>query len=474
MAPEAQNNPESRVDEVVLTRVGDDAVIRPLDGVTMDEVKGYVAAERGRNRRTVVWTATLLTCVFLFFLVIFLSIGIYVVKEQRVTRETLDGMQDIASTQGGGIMGISNKVAMLEALQHEINQLLIDLEESEVTRTRELDAVLVDLEKFRTELVSRDAETADRLANYQVRMRNAQDQAEEKLASIRTEIESLIGGIEAAPPVATTGEPVDDSGMTLPDIGTLPRVDSMPDETLEAVALNDQALDDAGVFNVDEDEPEESPDERQEIYVITFPNGDRYEGEMVDGLMHGWGIYATQNGGRYDGQFVDGMREGRGTVVYANGDKYVGEFHADMKSGRGTIHYTNSDRYVGEFGNDMRFGKGTLLYASGNKYAGDFKNDVRHGNGILRFSNGDIYRGQFTEDLRTGRGTYVFTDGSSYTGDFVNGRRHGQGRYVYASGDEFEGRFEQGSREGEGTLIMANGKRIKGFWQGDKMLRNVP
>jgi hypothetical protein len=56
----------------------------------------------------------------------------------------------------------------------------------------------------------------------------------------------------------------------------------------------------------------------------------------------------------------------------------------------------------------------------------------------------------------------------------VNGRRHGQGQYVYASGDEFVGRFEHGIREGEGTSILSNGKRIKGFWQGDKMVRNVP
>jgi hypothetical protein len=474
MATDAQNSSDSRVHEVVLTRVGDDAVIRPLDGVTMEEVKHYVASERNRNRRVVVWTGTLLLCVFLFFLVIFLSIGIYVVRGQRSTRQTLDGVQSIAAVNGDGLMNVSNRVGLLEGVQLEINRLLVQLENSEVTRARELDAILMDLEKLRVDLESRDAETANRLAAYQERVRDTEEQAEEKIASIRSELESLIGGFAAVQPVQAAVGPTADDMIGLPDFGSLPDADGSPDQALDTIELTDAALQAAGIFEFQETRPEESPDERQEIYVITFPNGDRYEGEMIDGLMHGWGIYSTHNGGRYDGKFLDGMREGRGTVVYANGDKYVGVFHADMKAGRGAIHYTNGDRYLGEFGNDMRFGKGTLLYANGNKYAGDFRNDVRHGGGILRFSNGDIYRGQFAEDLRTGRGTYVFTDGSRYIGDFVNGRRHGQGQYVYASGDEFVGRFRHGMREGEGTSILANGKRIKGFWEGDKMVRNLP
>jgi hypothetical protein len=473
MTADAHKKPDSRVDDVILTRVGDDAVIRPLDGVTMDEVKRYVAAERAQNRRVVVWTGTLLLCIFLFFLVMFLSIGIYVVKGQRSTRQALEDVQSIASQQGSGISMVSNQVTMLEGVQLEINRLLLQLENSEITRTRELDAVLADLEKFRSDLDSRDATTADRLAAYQERVKNSEQQAAEEVATIRDEIEAIIGGMGTAQAVQPQDRFEADMA-SLPDIGSLPETESRPDPALDNIALNDAAINAAGVFDVDALEPEASPDERQEIYVITYPNGDRYEGEMVDGLMDGWGIYSTQNGGRFDGQFKDGMREGRGTVVYANGDKYVGEFGADMKSGRGTIHYTNGDRYIGDFANDMRFGKGTLLYENGNKYAGGFRNDVRHGNGILRFSNGDIYRGQFIEDLRTGRGTYVFTDGSRYIGDFVNGRRHGQGQYVYASGDEFVGRFEHGIREGEGTSILSNGKRIKGFWQGDKMVRNVP
>ena len=36
---------------------------------------------------------------------------------------------------------------------------------------------------------------------------------------------------------------------------------------------------------------------------IDYPNGDRYEGTIVDGIREGYGIYKFKNGSYYEGEF---------------------------------------------------------------------------------------------------------------------------------------------------------------------------
>jgi hypothetical protein len=213
---------------------------------------------------------------------------------------------------------------------------------------------------------------------------------------------------------------------------------------------------------------------RGEITAVTFPNGDKYEGEFLDGLFHGWGVYYYKIGDRYEGEFQNDMKHGKGAYTFQNGDKYMGEFKEDMRSGRGTMLFVNGDRYVGEFSGNTLTGKGTMSYRSGNKYTGDFKNGLRHGNGTMQFANGDRYQGDFADDFRNGQGTYTYADGSKYIGAFVKGQREGQGRYVYAGGDEYQGEFLGGKRHGRGVYISSNGMRIKGFWRADRLEERTP
>ena len=57
-----------------------------------------------------------------------------------------------------------------------------------------------------------------------------------------------------------------------------------------------------------------------EIKIITFGNGDIYEGQVGNnGLPHGKGILKSSIG-VYEGEFKNGLVEGKGVYRYVNGD----------------------------------------------------------------------------------------------------------------------------------------------------------
>ena len=60
------------------------------------------------------------------------------------------------------------------------------------------------------------------------------------------------------------------------------------------------------------------------IKIITFENGDIYEGQVGnDGLPHGKGILKDSKK-IYEGEFKNGKKEGKAVVRYATGDVYEG------------------------------------------------------------------------------------------------------------------------------------------------------
>ena len=62
--------------------------------------------------------------------------------------------------------------------------------------------------------------------------------------------------------------------------------------------------------------------------TMKFSNYDIYEGDWLDGKMHGVGKYMFWNEAKdmytqtYEGQFKNGVREGKGTMKYANRNVY--------------------------------------------------------------------------------------------------------------------------------------------------------
>ena len=104
-----------------------------------------------------------------------------------------------------------------------------------------------------------------------------------------------------------------------------------------------------------------------------WPNGDKYEGQMLQEQMHGRGIFTCTQGYVYTGEFKYGKPNGIGKLVCNNGDKYEGSFLNDMLHGEGIYSYANGDCYRGEFMNDLPHGHGVYILANGNVYSGKWE-----------------------------------------------------------------------------------------------------
>ncbi|MDX5371480.1 MAG: caspase family protein [Pseudomonadaceae bacterium] len=171
------------------------------------------------------------------------------------------------------------------------------------------------------------------------------------------------------------------------------------------------------------------------------------------------------DGGRYRGQLVDGLLQGEGRIDYANGAYYSGHFHNGLFEGHGEWHGAQGDSYVGQFQQGLFHGQGKLSDGNGTHYEGAFARGRMHGEGHLR-QGGLSYRGEFANGRYHGLGTLEWPDGSRYQGRFVRGKANGEGLRSNAEG-EFSGTFKDGLLQGEGSYRGADGERYSGGFRND-------
>ena len=164
--------------------------------------------------------------------------------------------------------------------------------------------------------------------------------------------------------------------------------------------------------------------EQQEL---TLANGDRYEGEVIDGALEGFGRYTWADGKRYEGNFSAGKRQGFGSLTWANGDRYQGNFSGNQIEGRGVFLWANGDRYEGSFVASQRSGQGVMQWQGGQRYEGQFVAGMMSGQGEYQWPDGTSYTGMFVQDRHSGLGILIYPDASIFTGFFLEGRRHGMG-----------------------------------------------
>ena len=206
-----------------------------------------------------------------------------------------------------------------------------------------------------------------------------------------------------------------------------------------------------------------------------------YEGDMFNGMRHGfgrlttpryvrlgtwrndqftgWGRESRRNGDVLEGRYVDGRVTGKGILKNAKGNLYVGDFVESRRHGYGELD-TNRIHYKGEFANDRFNGRGIIHFKiEGHDYDGDFRDNEINGNGVFRWTNGDIYDGQMTRGKMNGVGRYTYANGQIYEGNYVNGVKEGKGKLTYPNGFVYDGDFIGGRPRGNANIV-SGGKTI--------------
>ena len=173
------------------------------------------------------------------------------------------------------------------------------------------------------------------------------------------------------------------------------------------------------------------------------------------------------DGGRYRGDLVNGLLQGQGRIDYPNGSWYAGQFDKGQWHGQGEWHGSNGEVYRGQFQQGLFDGQGTLT-TNGSSYTGGFKLGRRDGEGTLK-ENGMTYRGEFKADQYSGLGRLELEDGSSYQGQFAHGKPNGEGQRGDASGNQFSGHFVDGQLEGNGTFNSADGDIYVGAFKDNQL-----
>jgi len=216
-----------------------------------------------------------------------------------------------------------------------------------------------------------------------------------------------------------------------------------------------------------------NPEDRMNLAV--------YEGDMANGMRHGfgrlttpkyvrlgtwrndqftgWGRESRRNGDVLEGKYIDGRVTGKGILKNAKGNLYVGDLVDNKRHGYGELD-TNRLHYKGQFLGDRFNGRGIIHFKiEGHDYDGDFRDNEINGSGVFRWTNGDVYDGQMTRGKMNGFGRYTYANGQIYEGNYVNGVKEGKGKLTYPNGFVYDGDFIGGRPRGNAN-ILSGGKTI--------------
>ncbi|KAH6575101.1 hypothetical protein BASA50_007111 [Batrachochytrium salamandrivorans] len=83
----------------------------------------------------------------------------------------------------------------------------------------------------------------------------------------------------------------------------------------------------------------------QESMSAQYPMQNRYQGDWIDGMRHGAGVFQYSTGAIYKGEWVSNMKHGKGVFKSEYGRQYIGEFLNDRPLERFT-RFSNTTPYV--------------------------------------------------------------------------------------------------------------------------------
>lgn len=229
---------------------------------------------------------------------------------------------------------------------------------------------------------------------------------------------------------------------------------------------------------------------------IDHPDGSWYQGEFQAGLRHGQGEWRSAGGDSYRGGFKNGLFNGPGVLEQADGGRYEGSFRAGQFNGPGLLRWPDGSTHQGHFEDGQPHGQGERSDPDGTRYSGIFRNGLLEGEGILKGAEGETYSGGFAEEQFDGEGRYQSAagdtwhgrfrngsasghgefrgaDGEHYQGEFRNWRYHGAGTLNLADGSRYQGQFRAGQYHGQGALTLADGSVRRGQWRAGRLVRNT-
>ncbi|OCR24580.1 peptidase C13 [Pseudomonas syringae] len=199
---------------------------------------------------------------------------------------------------------------------------------------------------------------------------------------------------------------------------------------------------------------------------IDYPNGSWYAGQFQNGQWHGQGEWHASNGDVYKGGFANGLFDGHGTLT-TSGGSYVGGFKLGRREGEGTLKEKGLT-YRGAFKADQYDGLGRLELDDGSQYQGQFSRGKPNGEGQRSDASGNQFSGNFVNGQLQGIGSFNSADGDQYVGGFINNQLNGHGRYENSDGDVWVGMFKDGALNGRGELIGTDGSHYVGEFSGWK------
>lgn len=178
----------------------------------------------------------------------------------------------------------------------------------------------------------------------------------------------------------------------------------------------------------------------------------------------------------YEGQFVEGVRQGKGIYAFEKtGDRYEGHFEENKKHDFGMLSYSSkyAEDEEGEGGEEAKPPRGGSY--SGNWFEGfrgcrfDADPNEQTSDGTFRYVNGDTYVGQWRAGKKHGVGAYTFAkDQTKLVGEWDNGKIV-IGKWVFPNGMYYSGQFRYNKPFGKGVWVFKNGNQATGeFVQKEK------
>ena len=143
-----------------------------------------------------------------------------------------------------------------------------------------------------------------------------------------------------------------------------------------------------------------------------------WSGRCPMGLATGSGVLQWIEDGkpdyRVEGEFREGKTNGHAVVVWPNGQRFEGEFVNGRRT-HGVHTWPGKGRYEGDFVGPDLIGHGVRTWPNGASYDGEWRDNKPNGAGIYRSAGGQIYKGVWINGcFKDGsRWAFVYTDAAS-------------------------------------------------------------